>query len=463
MTTVGSAAALVLEMRTSFESGQTRSLAARRRALSELDALIVLHESELLEALAVDLGKSRPEGWLTELALSRQAIRDLARRLPAFMRPTRVKVPLVQRPGSASVKREPRGCSLVISAWNYPVMLLLIPVATAIAAGNVVIAKPSELAPATSSLLAAIFDNEFDRRILRILEGGPEATQAVIAAGVDHVFFTGSSRTGRAILQAAAPNLTPVTLELGGKSPAFVDRDADLPVAARRIAFAKFLNAGQTCVSPDYVLVHAAVAVEFETRLKEAVVHFYGERPRESPDLSRIINQLHFDRLVDLVEQSDGEVLLGGGSDASTRFIEPTLIVDPSPNSALMQEEIFGPILPVVRVRDVDDAIREIISHPAPLSIYCFTRSRQTVEHIAQQTRSGGVTQNTAAEQFGLMTLPFGGVGESGIGAYHGGAGLEEFSQLRSYLRRGTHPESRFAYPPSTPRKLRILRRALRA
>ena len=463
MATGESVAALVAALRTNFDTGTTRSLDARRDALARLDQLIVRHEGEFLDALKEDLGKSGPEGWLTEIALCRQAIRDLSRRLPRFMRASRATVPVVQRPGRARLQREPKGCCLVISAWNYPVMLLVVPVATAIAAGNVVVAKPSELAPRTSALLASVLDSEFDQRILRVVEGGPEVTRALIACGVDHVFFTGSSTTGRAILQSAAPMLTPVTLELGGKSPAYVDIDSDVALAARRIAFAKFLNAGQTCVAPDYVLVHESVADLFERRLAETVRDFFGDSPEESPDLGRIVNKTHFDRLADLLSSTDGEIVIGGGVDAATRYIAPTVVTNPSSTSALMQEEVFGPILPLLRVVDVHAAIEEIRSHPAPLAIYCFTRSKRTVELIASKTRSGGVTQNTAAEQFAMMTLPFGGVGESGNGAYHGAAGLEEFSQLRTYLRRGVRLETRFAYPPSTPRKLRILRRVLRA
>lgn len=463
MTTSDSAAEIVAALRKNFDSGATRSLAARRKALAQLDQLIVRHEDELLKALAQDLGKSEHEGWLTEIALCRQAIRDLKRRLPSFMRASRGRVPLVQRPGRARIRREPKGCCLVISAWNYPVMLFLIPVATAIAAGNVVVAKPSEFAPATSRTLCSILEREFDPRILRVLEGGPDATKALIACGVDHVFFTGSSRTGRAILQAAATELTPATLELGGKSPAYVDLDADLAVSARRIAFAKFLNAGQTCVAPDYVLVHDAVASAFCDHLARTLRDFFGSSPQDSRDLGRIVNDTHFARLVEVLNSSGGEILLGGAVDAATRFIAPTVIKNPARTSAMMQEEIFGPLLPVLTVSDVESAIAEIRSHPAPLAIYCFTKSRRTVELIASQAKSGGVVQNTAAEQFAMMSLPFGGVGESGYGAYHGAAGLETFSQLRTYLRRGTHLESKFAYPPSTPNKLRVLKRALRA
>jgi aldehyde dehydrogenase (NAD+) len=287
----------VAAMRSYFASGATRPLAARLAALARLEEVVVANEEELLEAMHDDLGKPRPEGWLTEIALVRAAVRDLRARLPAFVRPRRAKVPLVQRPGRARIERHPLGCCLVVAPWNYPVQLVLLPVATALAAGNVVVAKPSELTPATSAVLARCCNEAFDEGLFRVLEGGAALTQALIATGVDHVFFTGSPATGRAIMAAAATHLTPVTLELGGKCPTFVDNDADLAVAARRIAFAKFLNAGQSCVAPDYVLAHADIAAAFTAELEQAITRFFGKRPaggsstmptsREWPSCSR--------------------------------------------------------------------------------------------------------------------------------------------------------------------------------
>jgi len=457
------AAEVVAKMRAGFAQGGTRSLEARLAALKNLDDLVKDHEAELCDAMHKDLGKSNGEGWLTELALVRAAIRDLRERLPEFVKPDRAKVPLVQRPGRATIERAPRGCCLVIAPWNYPVQLLLIPVATALAAGNVVIAKPSELAPATSKLLAALCNGAFDDGVLQVLEGGAELTQALIAASVDHIFFTGSTSTGRAVLQAAAGHLTPVTLELGGKSPGYVDRDADLGVAARRIAFAKFLNAGQSCVAPDYVLAHREISEALERELVGAIGSFFGERPESSADFGRIINDGHVTRLAGLLESHGGRVVVGGEIDAKNRYVAPTVISEPDTSSPLMQEEIFGPVLPVVRVDSASEAVRFIASRPAPLAIYCFTSSKVTMHLIEAGTRSGSISQNTAAEHFALMGLPFGGVGESGMGAYHGASGLETFTHLRTHFARGTTPETTLAYPPLTPRKLALLRRALRA
>jgi aldehyde dehydrogenase (NAD+) len=455
-------AEVVAELRAHFDSGATILLGVRQGALSNLERLLVEHETALLEALREDLGKSPAEGWLTEVALTRQAIRDLKRRLPSFMATKKVRVPFVQRPGSASVQREPLGCCLVIAPWNYPVQLLLIPVATAIAAGNVVVAKPSELAPATSKALSSMFA-EFDPHLVRVVEGDAEITQELIATGVDHIFFTGSSATGREVMRAAADHLTPVTLELGGKSPAYVDADADLGVSARRIVFAKFLNAGQSCVAPDYVLAHASILDQLVARIEKALTDFYGSDPEQSRDYGRIVNDQHFSRLAALVAGASEQIAIGGTTNPRSRYIAPTVVVRPPATSPLLREEIFGPVLPVIEVANLADAIASINSRPAPLAIYCFTNSEATLERIAKATRSGSITMNTAAEQFATMSLPFGGVGESGIGAYHAGAGLEQFSHERAYLRRGTKFETALAYPPSSGRKLAILKKALRA
>jgi len=449
-------------MRAFFETGATRSLDARLAALSRLEDVVISNERELLDAMHADLGKPRPEGWLTEIALVRAAIRDLRRRLPAFVRAKRAAVPFVQRPGRAHIERQPLGVCLVVSPWNYPVQLLLIPVATALAAGNVVIAKPSELAPDTAEVLARCCDAAFDERLLRVLKGGAELTQALIATGVDHVFFTGSTETGKAIMTAAAAQLTPVTLELGGKSPAFVDRDADLGVAARRIAFAKFLNAGQSCIAPDFVLAHAEIAAEFTKELERAVDRFFGKVPESSPDFGRIVNDAHLTRLAKLLDGHHGNVVIGGEVVTARRYVAPTIVAEPDRDAAMMQEEIFGPILPVVSVASAAEAVREIASRPSPLAIYCFTNSPSTMRLFEDGTRSGSISQNTAAEHFALMSLPFGGVGASGMGAYHAGAGLETFTHARTHFARGTTPETTLAYPPSSGVKTAILRRLLR-
>ena len=462
-TEVATVDSAVAAMRSYFASGATRPLAARLAALARLEEVVIANEEELIEAMHDDLGKPRPEGWLTEIALVRAAIRDLRARLPAFARQKRAKVPLVQRPGRARVERQPLGCCLVVAPWNYPVQLVLIPAATALAAGNVVIAKPSELTPATSKVLARCCNEAFDERLFRVLEGGAELTQALIATGVDHVFFTGSMSTGKAIMTAAATHLTPVTLELGGKCPAFVDRDADLGVAARRLAFAKFLNAGQSCVAPDYVLAHADIAAEFARELERAITRFFGKNPSVSADFGRIVNDAHFARVARLLDGHGGKLLVGGEVDIASRYVAPTVIAEPGREAALMQEEIFGPILPVVSVASAAYAVREIASRPSPLAIYCFTKSPATMRLFEEGTRSGSISQNTAAEHFALMSLPFGGVGASGMGAYHAGAGLEAFTHVRTLFTRGTTPETTLAYPPSNAIKTSILRRALRA
>jgi aldehyde dehydrogenase (NAD+) len=452
----------IARLRSTYQSGATRSASWRRVQLARLRALLTAGESRLTEALAVDLGKPAVEGWLTDLALVTGEIAYARRHLGRWMRDEGVRLPLLLRPGRAYVGREPLGVVLVVAPWNYPVQLSLAPVVGALAAGNCVAIKPSELAPGTSRALAALAAEHLDGDAVAVLEGGPDVVEAALAAGVDHLLFSGGESVGRLVMQAAARTLTPVTLELGGKNPAIVAADADIRVAARRIAWGRFLNAGQTCVAPDYVLVERAVAGRFLAELQVAITEFYGAEPRSSPDYARIVNERHYSRLATLLTTHGGEVVCGGASDPTTRFIAPTVVRDPAWDSPLMAEETLGPILAVLAVDGLEEAFRLIARRPDPLALYVFSAKRRTVREAIRRTRSGGVCVNGTTLQIAVPQLPFGGVGRSGIGAYHGRTGFERLSQRRGVLVRPRHFDLRVLYPPYLPAKVRLLRFAER-
>ena len=454
-------AALVAGLRRTFRAGVTRPLEWRRGQLGQLKALLAEREAELLAALAADMGKPAVEGRLTDLAFVTAEVDVMLANLEAWSRPERVKLPLVQRPGRATVVREPLGVALVIAPWNYPVHLLLLPMAAAIAAGNCVVGKPSEVTPATSAALARLVPRYLDPAAVAIVEGGVEGTQALLAERFDTIFYTGNARVGRVIMEAAARHLTPVTLELGGKSPVLVDRDADVAVAARRIAWGKFINAGQTCVAPDYVLVHSEVEDALVDALAGAVRSFYGTDPKATADYARIVNDRHFERLAGLLDASRDHVVLGGDTDAAQRYIGPTLLRGVAPDAPVMDDEIFGPLLPIIAVADMDAAVEIVNARAKPLALYLFAGSDATVERVLASTSSGGVGVNCTVQHLGVPGLPFGGVGDSGMGAYHGRHGFEAFSHRKAVLAKPTRPDPAVVYPPYTRIKEWILRRAM--
>ena len=348
---------------------------------------------------------------------------------------------------------------LVIAPWNYPVQLLLVPVAGAIAAGNTVVMKPSEISAATSALLARLVPQYLDPSAVRLVEGGVPETTELLAQRFDHIFYTGNGTVGRVVMAAAARHLTPVTLELGGKSPVIVDRSANLKVAARRIAWGKWLNAGQTCIAPDYVLVDEQVRVEFLDQLDRAVTTFYGEDPHASPDYGRIVSDRHFDRLSALL--AGGTVATGGRTEPAERYIAPTVLVDVDPTSPLMSEEIFGPLLPVLGVASAHDAVDFVNGRDHPLALYVFAGDRSVVDDVLARTSSGGVTVNGTILHFTNPHLPFGGIGESGMGAYHGESGVRLFQHRKPVLTRGTALDPSLPYPPYSDLKAALFRRIL--
>ena len=453
------AAELVRRLRSTFDSGLTRPEAWRRSQLAQLRRLLVESEEELLAALRADLGKSATEAYTTEIGFVLGEITHVEKHLSSWMGPSRVRLPLKLRPGRASIVSEPLGVALVIAPWNYPVHLLLAPMVAALAAGNCVVGKPSEVTPNVSAALARLVPRYLDARAVAIVEGGVDETTALLGERWDHVFYTGNGRVGRVVMSAAARHLTPVTLELGGKSPAIVDRTADIRVAARRIAWGKFVNAGQTCVAPDHVLVHRDVESRLVDELVKAVRDFYGDDPSTSADYGRVVDDRHWRRLRGLLDAGGyASVACGGGGDEATRYLAPTILAGVERDAAVMGEEIFGPILPVLAVDDTEDAIEFVRSGDKPLALYVFG-DEAVAERVLESTSSGGACVNATLLHLAVPELPFGGVGESGSGAYHGRTGFDTFSHRKSVLQRPTRPDPSVMYPPYSRLKARLLRR----
>jgi aldehyde dehydrogenase (NAD+) len=453
------APALVGRLRSTFATGRTRPYEWRRTQLRQMQRLLIDHEGELLEALAADLGKPATEAYATELGFVGAELKNTLRHLRGWMRPQRVATGVAVKPARARIVREPLGVVLVIAPWNYPVNLLLGPMIGAIAAGNCVVAKPSELTPHTSAVLARRLPEFLDPDCVAVVEGGTPECGLLLDQRFDHIFFTGSSRVAHVVMEAAARHLTPVTLELGGKSPAIVDDTANLEVAGRRVAWGKFLNAGQTCIAPDYVLVTEGVADRFVEEVRRSVFDFYGSDPHASPDYARIVDDRHYARLVGLL--GSGTIGIGGEHDPASRFIAPTVLRDVAADSPAMQDEIFGPILPVLTVSSVDEAIAFVNGRDKPLALYVFSGSNDVQRRVIAETSSGGACVNATMYHLAVPGLPFGGVGPSGTGSYHGRASFDTFSHAKSVLRKPARPDPALAYPPYTKRKDALIRRFL--
>lgn len=453
------AARLVARLRATFASGRTRPLSWRRAQLDGLLAMLVDHERDLLDALGADLAKPPLEAYGTEIGFAKREIEHARKNLERWAAPEKVRAPLPVQPARAWVQPEPLGAVLVIAPWNYPVQLTLAPLVGALAAGNCAVVKPSELAPTTSAVLARWIPDYTDRDAVAVVQGGVDETTALLAQRWDHVFYTGNGHVGRIVMRAAAEHLTPVTLELGGKSPAVVDRSADLAVAARRIAWGKYLNAGQTCIAPDYVLCHADVIEELTDGIRDAVRAFYGPDPRLSRDYARIVDTRHLRRLVGYLDE--GEIAFGGESDEPTRYIAPTALRDVPDDAPCMREEIFGPVLPIRSVTDTDEAVDFVTARDKPLALYVFADNDVVARDVVERTSSGTVAVNATLFQVSVPDIPFGGVGASGMGAYHGRASFEVFSHAKGVLRKSTRPDPALAYPPYPRWKDRLLRRFL--
>ncbi|MET9296822.1 aldehyde dehydrogenase family protein [Streptomyces sp. NPDC003077] len=448
-------AAVVAALRAARPGTGAPDLDRRIARLRALERFLAVHEADITRALVADLGRTAAEAWLGDIAPTRAEAAFARRHVRAWARRHRTPVPLWALPGRAWYQYEPLGTVLIIGPWNYPVFLLLGPLVSALAAGNSAVVKPSEHAPATSRLLADLLPRHLGADAVRVVEGGPEVTRDLLAQGFDHAFFTGGTETGGQIMAAAARHLTPVTLELGGKSPVIVTRRADVDVAARRVAWAKLVNAGQTCIAPDYALVDTAVREAFVSATVAALRAFRAGR--DGTPL-RVVDRRHFERLAAALAGAGGTVAAGGGTDPATLGIDPTVIVDPLPDSRLMTEEIFGPVLPVLGVDSLDAALRFVRSRPKPLALYLFSRSRHEHRRVLAETSSGGVVVNHVTLHGIVPHLPFGGVGPSGMGTSHGRWGFETFSHPRAVLTKPLRPDPSIGYPPYTGVKMRVLR-----
>jgi aldehyde dehydrogenase (NAD+) len=448
---------LVARLRARFDSGVTRPVEWRLEQLRKLEAMLREHEKAFTDALHADLRKPDIEGFLMDIGIVATDIAQMRRKLRSWMKPERVPTPLALQPGKSYLVREPLGVVLVIAPWNYPVQLVVAPLAAAFAAGNVAVVKPSELTPHTSALLARLLAASFEPDVVACVEGGVPETTALLAERFDHILYTGNARVARIVMQAAAKHLTPVTLELGGKSPCIIDADCDLETSARRIAWGKFVNSGQTCIAPDYVLVHRSREEELVNLLAKQIRAFYGDDPQKSPDFARVVSEQHVDRLAKLLES--GSVAAGGKVDRADRYVAPTILRNVSPDSPAMQDEIFGPILPILPIDDVDEAIRFVNGREKPLALYVFTNRDEVEERVLAQTSAGGVSVNAVAWHAGNPNLPFGGVGESGMGSYHGRFGFETFSHRKPVLKKSTRVDPKMAYPPYTRLKKALIKR----
>ncbi|MEH2176280.1 aldehyde dehydrogenase [Nostoc sp.] len=436
---------IIQTQRDFFQTGKTKDVNFRIEQLKNLKQAIIEHEQSIVEALKADLHKPEVETYLTEISV----IKDIdyaIKHLQNWTKPQKAAVSWDFFSYSAKIYPEPLGVVLIIGPWNYPFQLIISPLIGAIAAGNCAIIKPSEIASHTSDVIAKIIAKHFDPAYLAVVEGGVEASQKLLAEKFDHIFFTGGTAVGKIIMAAAAKYLTPVTLELGGKSPCIVDTDINLEHTVRRITWGKFINAGQTCIAPDYLLVNKTIKKDLIDGLEKSLKEFYGENPASSPDYARIISEKHFERLVSFLK--DGEVVIGGENQPSERYIAPTLIDNVSLKDSVMQEEIFGPILPIIEYTDIAEAIALINSRPKPLALYLFSQDKNLQKRVLQETSSGGVCINDTVMQVGVSSLPFGGVGDSGIGNYHGKASFDTFSHKKSVLQNSFWLDLKWRYAP---------------
>jgi aldehyde dehydrogenase (NAD+) len=438
--------ALLAAQRSFFRSGAQRSFEARRASLLALSAGIHKYEKAILEALKADLRKSTFEAYTNEVAVLYSELAHTLAHLRRWMRPRSVLPDLHLLPSWGQIRPEPLGQSLIIAPWNYPVQLALGPLVSALAAGNTAIIKPSEVSTHAEKLIIELIRETFDPRLVAVVSGGPETATELLALPFDKIFFTGSPAVGKIVMRAAADHLASVTLELGGKSPALVDATVDLEAAAKMIAWGKFNNAGQTCVAPDYVLVDKAAKAPFIAALRKALLEFYGDRPRESPDFGRIINRRHFDRLVSYLSQ--GDLVAGGESDPSDLYIAPTILEIADREAPLMTEEIFGPILPILTFSDPGEAVELVARHAPPLALYIFSNDRRTRALWRDSLAFGGGGIHSTVLHFASSKLPFGGVGASGLGSSHGKAGFDAFTHYKSILARNPRLEPGFFYPP---------------
>ncbi|TQE91324.1 aldehyde dehydrogenase [Ureibacillus terrenus] len=452
---------MIEEQKEFFYSGQTKEIEFRKKQLAKLKRAIQEHEKEILKALNLDLGKSEFEAYSNEVGFVLNSIRHMLNNIDEWAKPVDVRTPFHFQPAKSFIVREPYGAVLIIGPYNYPFQLVMEPLIGALIGGNTAIVKPSEAAIHTTEIIKKIIEDTFESRYVRVVEGGEEEVNLLIHAPFDYIFFTGSVSVGKIVMRAAAENLTPVTLELGGKSPAIVDESADLDVAAKRIVWGKFNNAGQTCVAPDYVLVHSSIHDRFIQRLKKTIVRFYGKDPQKSKDYGRIINERHFDRLAKLLQSEKHNIVFGGRADRSDLYMEPTIFKNIRWDSPIMEDEIFGPLLPVIQYEDLAAAIGRIRKLPKPLAAYLFSENGRHIDYFIRELPFGGGCINDTVTHVANIHLPFGGVGPSGINRYHGKASFETFTHAKSIMKRSSKFANDLLYPPYN-QKVKLVRKVLK-
>ncbi|WFE13979.1 aldehyde dehydrogenase [Bacillus atrophaeus] len=442
-----------------FTAGHTRSIKARLDALRNVKQAIKTYEADVLSALYQDLHKSEHEAYTTEIGIVLKEISFVMKHLRKWAKPKKVKTPLTHIGSQSVMIPEPYGTVLVIAPWNYPFQLALSPLIGAIAAGNTVIVKPSEYTPAVSAVLSSIIRDVFPSGYVTLVEGGPDTSTALLKQPFDYIFFTGSVSVGKIVMEAAAKQLIPVTMELGGKSPCIVHKDADIKLAAKRIIFGKFTNAGQTCIAPDYLVVHEEIKSEFVKEMKHIIGEFFGHQPELNPAYGKIVSERHFQRLIGFL--NDGIPLTGGKADHKHHKIAPTILDQVKDEAPVMQEEIFGPIFPLFTYRSTDEVIAMVNARPKPLALYLFTNHKTVEQHILENISFGGGCINDTLMHAATPYLPFGGVGESGIGRYHGFDSFNTFTHKKSILKQTNRFDLAFRYP-SSKIGLRLIRKLLK-
>ena len=440
-----------------FEKGKTRDLLFRKEQLQILRNAIIENEDKIINALNKDLGKSPFISYVTEIALVVKEIELFIRNLQRWSRTKKVRTPLGHIGASSYIYQEPYGTILIFSPWNYPFQLSFLPLVGALASGNTVVLKPSELSPATSAIIAEIIADNFKQGLITVVEGDKETSMFLLAEKFDYIFFTGSTFVGKQVMKAAAENLTPVTLELGGKSPCIVDLDANIDIAARRVVWGKYLNAGQTCIAPDYLLIHKSIKDRFNEKAQGYIKKFYGENALLSPDYNRIINKKHFERLSSFLD--NGTTVVGGEVNKEALYISPTIIDDIDWKDPVMQEEIFGPILPVISYERIEEVIKAIKNQPKALALYLFSKNKAVQDRIIKEIQFGGGCINDTIIHASSPYLPFGGIGESGMGVYHGKSSFVTFSHPKSIVKRGNLQDFSFKYPPYKKDHLRLVKK----
>lgn len=450
---------VVDKMRLNFNKGLSRPIDRRKAQLKQLEKMLTENEARFFEALSADLGKSEYESYTSEIGFTVGEVHYNLKNLNEWASSQKVPTPLVAQPASSYRVPQPRGVVLIIGAWNYPIQLTLGPLIAAISAGNSAIIKPSELSPSCSALLAELVPKYLDSDVFSVVEGGVDETTELLKQKFNHIFYTGGEAVGKIVMRAAAEHLTPVTLELGGKSPCIVDKDTSIDTTAARIAWSKWINVGQTCIAPDYVIVER----EFADRLIEALVKkvksYYGDDIKSNVDYGRIVSKRHIARLASYLENQN--IVFGGEYDEDEKYFAPTIVKDPEATSELMQQEIFGPILPICIVDNIKDSIELVNNRPHPLALYLYTKDSSFEKEVVNSTTAGSMCINDGLMFMANPNLPFGGVGNSGMGSYHGKAGFDTFSHHKSVMKRGTLLDPSLRYPPYTSTKLSIMRKLL--